>query len=65
MEMEKQMLGKQMFAAPYRNNETQRGILTNRLCYVPSSLPQLVHIILYLSLVIDNYPGTGPLSNFF
>lgn len=31
-ETEKQMIGKQVFARPYRDNGTKRRILTNRPC---------------------------------
>lgn len=33
-----QMVGKQVFAGPCRNSETQIGILTNRLCQVSPCL---------------------------
>lgn len=35
MEIQKQMFGKQMFARPYREKGTQRGILANCARFLP------------------------------
>ena len=51
MEREKQMFGKQMFAGPGRDNETQRRILTNRLCQVPPCLHTQFILQLYMLIV--------------
>ena len=57
MEMEEpQVIGKQMFAGPGKDNGTQRGILTDS---IDSSQPaHLVHVIVFCG---DNSPpGIGP-----
>ena len=61
--MEKQIFGKEMFARPYRDSETQKEILS-RFFWTPSCLSPLIHILLILIYGGSSLPGIGPLSKF-
>ena len=57
------MFGKEMFARPYRDSETQKEILS-RFFWTPSCLSHLVHILLILIYGDSSLPGIGLLSKF-
>jgi len=61
--MDIQMFGKEMFARPYRDSETQKEILS-RFFWTPSCLSHLVHILLILIYGDSSLPGIGLLSKF-
>ena len=63
MKMKKQCFGEQMLAGPCRDNGTQRGILTSRLCQAPPCLQRW--FILQSSMVTAPFLEEVPLSTFF
>ena len=59
----KNMFGKETFARPYRDSETQKEILS-RFFWTPSYLSHLIHILLILIYGDSALPEIGPLSTF-